>query len=286
MIAFLGMGLLGSNFVRAVRRRGQAVQVWNRSPLKARELEAVGATPCDTPALAVTGAQRVHLTLSDDAAVDAVLEAARPGLTPRTIIVDHSTTSTTGVLQRVDRWRARGITYVHAPVFMGPANALESSGLMMVSGDPSLVTPLEPVLREMTGTLRNLGHRPDAAAAFKLLGNCFLMFINAGLADTLSLARAMNLGPDAGATLLEFFNPGATAPARMQRMLTANFITPSWELSMARKDARLMLEEAVAGQRPLAVLPAIAARMDTLLAQGLGHHDWTVMAADALGPQP
>jgi len=43
MIAFLGMGLLGSNFVRALRRRGEDVQVWNRSPAKAKLLEAEGA---------------------------------------------------------------------------------------------------------------------------------------------------------------------------------------------------------------------------------------------------
>ncbi len=43
MIAYLGMGLLGSNFVRAMRRQGLDVRVWNRSPEKARVLEADGA---------------------------------------------------------------------------------------------------------------------------------------------------------------------------------------------------------------------------------------------------
>ena len=39
MIAFFGMGLLGSNFVRALRRRGEGVHVWNRSPDKATTLD-------------------------------------------------------------------------------------------------------------------------------------------------------------------------------------------------------------------------------------------------------
>src|SRR5262245_42175620 len=38
VIAFFGMGLLGSNFVRALRRRGEEVRVWNRSAGKARAL--------------------------------------------------------------------------------------------------------------------------------------------------------------------------------------------------------------------------------------------------------
>jgi len=36
MIAFFGMGLLGSNFVRAYRRRAEDVRVWNRTIEKAR----------------------------------------------------------------------------------------------------------------------------------------------------------------------------------------------------------------------------------------------------------
>src|ERR1700749_175131 len=74
MIAFLGMGLLGSNFVRAMRRRGEAVQVWNRNAERARALLNTGASVASEPADAVRGAARVHLTLSDDRAVDDVLE--------------------------------------------------------------------------------------------------------------------------------------------------------------------------------------------------------------------
>src|SRR6185295_19693303 len=96
MIAFFGMGLLGSGFVRAYRRRGEDVHVWNRSPDKARALEADGARAFADPAEAARGAARVHLTLSDDAAVDEVLERAAPGLSPGVVIVDHTTTSATG----------------------------------------------------------------------------------------------------------------------------------------------------------------------------------------------
>ena len=48
-------------------------------------------------------------------------------------------------------------------------------------------------------------------------------------------------------------------------MASQNF-TPSFELAMARKDVHLMIQTATAGDQPLAALPAIAARMDALLA--------------------
>jgi len=189
MIAFFGMGLLGSNFVRALRRRGEDVHVWNRSPDKATALEAEGARAFADPAEAARGAARIHLTLPDDTVVDDVLERARPGLAADVILVDHSTTSTQGVVARIARWRDRGITFVHAPVFMGPQNARDATGIMMVSGPRSVVDPLRPVLAPMTGKLVDLGERPDGAAAFKLLGNLFLMCMTAGLAEMLALAR-------------------------------------------------------------------------------------------------
>jgi 3-hydroxyisobutyrate dehydrogenase-like beta-hydroxyacid dehydrogenase len=55
---------------------------------------------------------------------------------------------------------------------------------------------------------------------------------------------------------------------------------PSFELSMARKDVRLMLE--TAGPQPLAALPAIGARMDELIAQGYGDRDFGVLAVEAV----
>lgn len=36
MIAFLGAGLLGTGFVRNLQRLGETVNVWNRTPEKAR----------------------------------------------------------------------------------------------------------------------------------------------------------------------------------------------------------------------------------------------------------
>src|SRR5262245_25752259 len=142
MIAFFGTGMVGTGFVRALRRRGEDVHVWNRTIAKARALEADGAKVFEDPAAAAKGAERIHLSLSDDAAVDDVLEHARSGFAPGVRIVDHTTTTASGTAARAARWRSLGIPFVHAPVFMGPQNALDSTGIMLVSGDRALVEPV------------------------------------------------------------------------------------------------------------------------------------------------
>jgi 3-hydroxyisobutyrate dehydrogenase len=257
--------------------------VWNRSADKARALEAEGARAFGDPAEAAKGAERIHLTLSDDAAVDEVLDRARPGFSPGVILVDHTTTSATGARTRAERWKERGFEFLHAPVFMGPQNALESTGMMLASGDPARVERLRPALEKMTGKLLYLGPEPERAASFKLFGNLFLMFMTAGVAEVLNLARALGVKPEDAGALFDAFNPATTLSTRVKRMVGGDFSTPSWELSMARKDARLMLEEAERHHQPLHMLPAIAATMDRYLERGHGHDDWTVIAKDALG---
>ncbi len=280
MITILGTGLLGSGFTRALRKRGEAVRVWNRSAAKARALEAEGATAFEDVIEAVRGADRTHVVLSDDAAIDAVLAAAGPGFAPGALVIDHSTTSTAGARERTARWREHGLVYHHAPVFMGPQNAAESTGLMLVSGDRDVVARISPILAPLTGKLVDLGPRVDAAAAFKLLGNLFLMALTGGFTDMLALAKSMNVSPAEVGTLFEHFNPGAAVPARFKRMTDADYDHPSWELAMARKDARLMQAEADAAGIALSMLPAVAALMDRSIAQGHGHADWTVVAKD------
>jgi 3-hydroxyisobutyrate dehydrogenase len=277
MISVLGTGLLGSNFTRALIKRGEQVHVWNRSPRRAQALEADGAIAFADAAEAVRGAARAHIVVSDDSAVDSVIAAAR--FPPGSLVIDHTTTSTEGARRRTQR---DDIVYVHAPVFMGPQNALESTGLMMVSGDRGRIERVKPLLEPMTGKLIDLGTRVDAAAAFKLMGNTFLMGFTAAIADLVGLGKALGIAPGEAIALFDHFNPGALTAARAKRMASGAYGTPSWELAMARKDARLVQAEVDQAQVALLLVPAIAAKMDDMIARGHAHDDWTVIAKDFL----
>lgn len=278
--AFLGMGLLGANFVRAMRKRGEDVQVWNRTAAKAQPLAEVGAKVCATPAEAVSGAKIVHICVSDDAAVDSVLEQASANFAPDVIIIDHTTTTATGTKKRVANWKSKGITFIHAPVFMGPISALEGTGIMMVSGDQKVIDEICADLKKMTGELMNLGEDVSKAAAYKLLGNHLFLAISAGLTDTFTLGKALNFSREEVTELIEHIG-SAPMKARVGRLLMGNYDDPTWELAMARKDARLMHEEAVQAQHELMVMPALGEAMDKLIAEGHGNKDWTFYAKQA-----
>lgn len=280
MRAFLGMGLLGSNFVKALLKKGEAVQVWNRTTNRATALEADGARAFAQVADAVQGADLIHITVKDDAAVDEVLAQAAAGFKPGATIIDHTTTSKPGAIQRTAAWKAKGFTYLHAPVFMGPANALDGSGFMLVSGDQAVVEKYTPVLESMTGKLLNFGPEEGQAAAIKLMGNCFLVAFTVGLSDTLALARSLDISQADVTKLFEMWNPASMLHGRMKRMTAGTYDQPSWELNMARKDTQLFLDAAASTGTTLTAIPAIAQTMDQWIAKGVGNKDWTVISSE------
>ncbi|MEO5814974.1 MAG: NAD(P)-dependent oxidoreductase [Gemmatimonadaceae bacterium] len=278
-IAFLGTGLLGSALAEAAAKRGDQVTVWNRTADKARALEQFGITVAATPADAVRGAKHVHLVLKDDAVVADVIARLRPGLDADSIILDHTTTLPTLTAERVTSLNAEGVKYLHCPVFIGPAAARAGQGTILVAGPRALFDAVKAELERFAPKVEYAGERGDLAAVYKLCGNAFIIGINALVADVLSVASGASVSPEEALRVVQFFDPSSVVTGRGRNMV-ARAYAPSFELEMARKDVRLMLE--TAGSKPLSSLPGIAARMDDLIAEGRGAEDLAVMGKDAI----
>jgi 3-hydroxyisobutyrate dehydrogenase-like beta-hydroxyacid dehydrogenase len=278
-VAFLGTGLLGSAMVEGMCRRGDAVTVWNRTPAKARALESRGAAVADSPADAVAGAARVHMTFSDDAVVDRIIEQCAPALSPGAVVIDHTTTAPAGTIDRYARLQKAGIAFLHAPVFMSPQMARDSVGLLLSSGPEHLFASVREPLQKMTGEAWYLGDDPGRAAAYKLFGNSMIFVITAGIADVFAMAKGLGIPAAEALQVFSKFQPGGVINARGEKMARRDF-SASFELTMARKDIRLMLE--AAGSERTAVLASIAERMDEAIAGGHGSDDLAAIAAEVV----
>lgn len=277
--AFLGAGLIGAAFVRAACSRGDAVRVWNRSPEKARVLEAAGAEACAELSAALAGAERVHLALSSDEALDAVLEQALPFIEAGAIILDHSTASPQGAARRAVAVRGAGYQLLAAPIFMSPEACLRSRGVMVVGGAEEAYELVADELAAMTGRVWYVGEDAARAAAFKLMGNAVILSLVGALADVFSMGRALGMDAEDCRGLFEVYDPRAVIAGRGARMARGDF-DAAWTLDMARKDVGLMLDAAAGSAQ--AVLPGLARRMDALIAEGEGARDVGILARDAL----
>jgi 3-hydroxyisobutyrate dehydrogenase len=268
--------MLGSAMVRAMLQRGIAVRVWNRTAQKAQALEEYGAQAFTDPAEAARGADRVHCCLSDDAAVDAVLDAALEGIAQKSPIVDHSTVLPQRVAERAQRLAEAGYSFLHAPVFMGPATAREATGVMITSGDNALFDRVRSALEAMCSDLRYVGTRPEDAAIFKLMGNAMILAVVGGLNDVIRLAEVQGLPRAQAYTLFDFYDPCGQIRGRGKRMVGEQY-EPFWTLDMAHKDAMLM--QSAAHHERLPVIDAMEALLRNVSDRGLGELDLGAVAA-------
>jgi len=272
-VAVLGCGLLGAGVAERQLALGMRVRVWNRTAGRVDALVARGAEAAPTPAAACAGVDRVHLVLTADDAVDAVLDAA--ALPAGTLVFDHSTNLPERVERRIER--LAHLRYVPAPVFMSPANARDAQGMILVGGTEAEVEPLLPVLTPMTGKVWRVGDRPVLANVHKLMGNAVLIAVGGLMGDVFAIGARSGLDPAGCLQLFEQFRLGPYFVTAGQRVARAGEAPASFTLDMARKDVRLMIE-AAGGPAGLSVLPGVEAAMGAAVAAGHGGDDFGIYA--------
>lgn len=278
---FLGCGLIGAGLVKAAITRGETCTVWNRTASKANALAASSplVSAVAEAAVAVRGAGLVHIALTSDDACDAVCEAIADALEDDAIVVDHSTTSPERTAARANRLTERGVSYLHAPVFMSPVACEGMKGAMLAAGPEGVFRRVEDALALMTGKLMYVGDDPGRAAATKLVGNGMILSMVGGLADVFEVGKPHGIRRQDVLALFENFDVRNVFKGRGARMAEGEF-EALWTLTMARKDLGLMLESAP--EAP--VLGALAARADALITEGHGDADVGILAGEPTEP--
>lgn len=274
--AFIGTGLIGASLAEASLKRGDEVHVWNRTASKTESLVALGATAHPSAGGAAAAADFIHVALTSDDAVDSVLPGIAAAAGENAVLIDHSTTSAERTRERQAEW-SHSLPLLDAPVFMSPAACRAGTGVITVAGPKDAYAKAEAALAPMSGKILYLGDEPGRAAAMKLVGNGLILSLVGGLADAFTVGAPHGLAPADVLGLFEHFDLNWVLKGRGAKMAAGDFET-SWTLKMARKDIGLMLD--AAGDAPLTVLPAMAERADTLIANGEGNKDVGVLACD------
>ena len=93
-IGFIGLGVMGHPMAGHLAKAGHSVQVFNRSPAKAKawSLEHDG-TWHETAAAAAKGCEIVIMCVGNDDDVRSLVDEVLPHLAKGGIIIDHTTTS-------------------------------------------------------------------------------------------------------------------------------------------------------------------------------------------------
>jgi 6-phosphogluconate dehydrogenase len=146
-IGFIGLGRMGANMVRRLIRDGHEIVVYNRTPEKTTEIAGEGAIPSFSIAELVAKLEKprtVWVMVPAGAATEAQIAELLEHLEAGDTIVDGGNTNFHDDVRRQAELATRRIGYVDAGV-SGGVWGLQIGYCLMVGGDPTVVTPLEPV---------------------------------------------------------------------------------------------------------------------------------------------
>jgi 3-hydroxyisobutyrate dehydrogenase len=243
VVAVLGTGTMGAGMVRSLRRAGLPVRMWNRDHAKARALTDTGAQACDSPAEAADGADVVLTMVFDVDAVDDVIRRAAPAA--GTVWLQASTVGVDGVQRTVETARELDLVLVDAPVLGTREPAEKGALVVLASGPEDARERVAPVCDAIGSTTLWLGPA-GAGSRLKLVCNSWVFMVTAGVAQAIAGARALGLDPRDFLAAIE--GGPLDAPyvhVKSGLMLDGEF-PPSFALSGAAKDARL-IRAALAG---------------------------------------
>jgi 3-hydroxyisobutyrate dehydrogenase-like beta-hydroxyacid dehydrogenase len=284
-IAFLGLGNMGSAMAARLLDAGLDVTVWNRTAAKADPLVKRGAHLADAPAAATAGAEVVITMLTDPAALDEVVfgpGGVAEALVPGQVLVDMSTVGQDEIRSVAGRMTS-GVAVVDAPVRGSIPEASAGQLLIYVGADPVLFDRVEPVLRLLGNPTRVGGL--GSGAAMKLVVNLTLAAAMTAAGEAIALGNLFGL--DRGTVLDVLANsPVGSVIQPKREAIESGTYPPSFKLSLARKDLRLLTDAAARTELRLKVAPAALAWLDATSAAGLGNRDYSSVIATIAGQHP
>jgi 3-hydroxyisobutyrate dehydrogenase-like beta-hydroxyacid dehydrogenase len=274
-VAVLGLGKMGWAFASRALDRGHQVTVWNRSPGRAGELVAAGATEAERPAEAVAGAEVVLVSLADDAAVIDV--AALP---EDAILADLSTVAPATARRLAEAGPAGRV--LDAPVMGAPAAVARGEGRFLLGGAAETIERLASLWNDLGSGYVHCG-LPGAGATMKLLSNLLLISGVTVLAEAIATARGHGVTDD---LLRTVFGDSAvlSAASRMRLDSLLDESHPGWFAPpLARKDVRLAIGLAEEAGVPVRIGPATEQLLTNVIDTG---DQWQDFAAVIEGLRP
>jgi 3-hydroxyisobutyrate dehydrogenase len=274
-VAVLGTGVMGAAMARNLLKAGHDVRVWNRTRSRAEPLAAQGARVADDPADAVGDADAVVTVLLDGPAVLDAMRAAEPALRPGTVWAQASTVGPDALAPLAELAARAGAHFVDAPV-LGTKQPAEAGRLQVLAAGPEAARPVADRIFEAIGQ-RTVWLGEDgaqgAASKLKLVFNSWVLAVINGTAEALALAEGLGVDPGDFLGALE----GTALDSPYLRMKAEAVISgdyaPSFTVSGAAKDARLIARTAEQAGVRLDLAPAAAERLARAERQGHGGKD-------------
>ena len=269
-LGFIGLGIMGRGMAENLLKSGHDLTVWNRTPSKARGLEAnLVARSVDVgPASDV-----VFVCVSDTPDVEEVVFGELGvvhGMTPGDVLVDHSTISPGATKGFATQASELGITWLDAPVSGGSEGAKRGTLAVMVGGDPGALERVRPFMDSYSKSVVHVGDEPGSGQMAKAVNQVLVVLNQLAASEALLLAQGAGLDLERALEAVEGGAAGSWMLSNRGPQMIERDWNPGFTIDLQQKDLRLVLEAADEVGVPVPGVALVFQLYRSLQAQGLG----------------
>ncbi len=270
---FIGLGAMGSNMARNVAKAGLLKAVWNRTALVAEVLsQELNVNFASTPAELALQADVVLTCVSADEDLLGVIDAMLPGLSPGSIVIDHSTVSADTAREVAVKVHSRNAAFLDAPVSGGVEGAKNGTLAIMVGGSIESLNQAKTVLEAMSSRIVHMGD-VGAGQATKAVNQIMCAGINQAVTEALAFGAAQGLDLE---KVIDIVGKGAAGNWFLDKRgssMTSGTFTPGFKLALHHKDLKICLEMAEKLGMDLPITQMTLHEYAQLIREGYGDED-------------
>ncbi|MDA2979209.1 MAG: NAD(P)-dependent oxidoreductase [Actinomycetota bacterium] len=271
-IGFVGLGIMGHSMARNLVDAGHTVTVWNRTRERSDDLVAAGALLAETPRGVAESNDIVMVCVSDTPDVEAVVfgpQGIAEGLSPGSLVIDHSTISPRATKEFAATVNEAGASWLDAPISGGSEGAAKGTLSIMIGGEADQIERAREYLEVIGATITHVG--PQGAGQLVKAVNQILVVVNQlAVSEALLLAQAGDLDLAATLAAVEGGAAGSWMLSNRGPQMIERDWRPGFTIDLQQKDLRLVLEAADELGVPVPGTALVFQLYRALQSQGLG----------------
>lgn len=246
-IGFIGLGVMGEPICRNLARKsGLIVKAYDRDAAPLRRLAAEGVNIAESVPGAAASSDVVFLSLPSGAIVSE-LARAKEGLLdsthPGQIVVDLGTSPVDVTRTLADEFRAKGATFIDAPVARTRAAAEAGTLAVMVGADDETYSRVKPLIATFASDITHCGP-VGCGQVVKIMNNMVLFEIVVAISEAKAIAERAGVDP---ALLFDALSKGSADSFALRNhgikaVLPRDFPERAFSVHYARKDLSYALQ--------------------------------------------
>jgi 3-hydroxyisobutyrate dehydrogenase len=285
-VAMVGLGRIGTVFVKRLAAAGMTAVVYNRTRAKAEPLVAAyGCDIVDTPAEAAQRCDVIFTALTDIQAVRAVYDgpngllfAARPGH----VFIEASTVAPAAVQELARDVGESGAEFLDVTITGSPAEIDGGHGFVLVGGGEAAVGQVQPYL-DAVGSVHHVGPAGSSTTMKLAVNSMFFAYLCAA-AEALGIAERSGINRQ---TAYEVLAASPLSCAVLEGR-GPSFIEPGSAevqapMNLANKDLRTITDMARMVGAPAPMAERVSAVFEMAAELGFAERDTTAGICEFIG---